>query len=122
MAQCGVAQRRLHHPLAVIKAPANRETHYVVAPAGQLLLLRRRHQAFGIQHRNLDPTMPVKCRGHGAPGITGGGDQDLQRPAGTAARLRQCRRQKARTKVLERGRWAVKQLQHLQARLVTKGK
>ena len=118
-AQRRIAQRLLHQALAVIEAPAHRQTDDVVTPARQLLFLRGRNQAFWIQHRDLNAAVPVECRSHGTAGIAGRGHEDLQRPAGTASRLRQRRRQKARTEVLERGGRAVKQLQHLHAPLVT---
>ena len=105
-AQLRIEERLLHQALAVIEGAAHRERAHVVAPAGELPLLGRRHQSLGKQHRDLDAGAAVE----------GGGD----RPAGVARRwppgssagaLRRARsrakrgREKARAEILEgRGR------------------
>ncbi len=108
--ECG-----FHHALAIIEGAAHREALDVLTPAGELLFLGRGHQALGKQHRHLAAGLAVEGRRDGAAGIPGGGDQDVERPLPGSAQACHARRQKARAKILEGRRRAMKELEHAKA-------
>ena len=88
---------------------------HVVAPAGELALLRGRNQALGEQHRNDDAGPAMERRGHRAAGVAGGRDQDVERPRGAGSRMRCSEAARKRApKSLNAAVGSVEQLEHRQ--------
>ena len=116
-AQLRIRESLFHQPLAIVEGALHRQRADVVAPAGELLFLARRHQSLRVEHHHARPGPPMEGGGDRTPGITGGGHQDRQRPGRIVWLARQAGRQEARAEVLERGRRPVEQLEHRQRRV-----
>ena len=84
----GIEEGFLHQPLAVVERAAHRQAGDVVAPAGELLLLRRRDQPLRKQHHHLDAGPAMERRRDRAARVARSGHQDAQRPRRAARGMR----------------------------------
>jgi hypothetical protein len=109
-AQLRIEKGRLHQTLAVVEGATHGERGDVAAPAGQLSLLGRRHQALRIEDRDPDPRSAVKGGGHRPAGVARGRHQDRQRALGRR-QARKAAREKPCAEILEGRRGPVEQLQ-----------
>jgi len=107
-----IVQGLLGQALAVVEIPLHPVAVHVVAEGPQLMGLAGRDATVGIQNHHPEAGPAVEGRGHGTARIARGGDQHGLYRVVVGPQLGQAGGEKARSKILEGGGRAVKQLQH----------